>query len=133
MTGPDSAGLDPVTAFALIGALGVGAQWLAWRLNMPAIVLMLAGGCAGRAGLRHVRPASATSGRCTGPMISIAVAIILFEGGLTLNFHTLRDAAQGVRRLVVIGAPLGWLLSALGPALRRRAELGDVRLSSAAS
>ncbi|NIY99872.1 sodium:proton antiporter, partial [Salipiger sp. HF18] len=45
------------------------------------------------------------------PMLAIAVAIILFEGGLTLNFQSLSDAATGVRRLVLIGGPLGWLAS----------------------
>jgi NhaP-type Na+/H+ or K+/H+ antiporter len=54
-------------------------------------------------------------------MISLAVAVILFEGGLTLNLHSLRDAAVGVKRLVFIGAPLGWLMSAL--ALRYGAGL----------
>ena len=29
--------LSPVTAFALVGAVGVGAQLAAWRLNLPAI------------------------------------------------------------------------------------------------
>jgi len=27
--------------------------------------------------------------------------------------HSLRDATQGVVRLVVVGAPLGWILSTL--------------------
>ena len=36
--------LNPVTAIALVGVLGVGSQWLAWRLRMPAIVLMLVAG-----------------------------------------------------------------------------------------
>ncbi|MDA3889545.1 MAG: sodium:proton antiporter, partial [Allgaiera sp.] len=40
----EAGALGPVGAFALVGALGVGAQWLAWRLHMPAIVLMLAAG-----------------------------------------------------------------------------------------
>ena len=41
----DMAGaLSPVTALALVGVAGVGAQWLAWRFRMPAIVLMLAAG-----------------------------------------------------------------------------------------
>ena len=52
-------------------------------------------------------------GPLMGPMISIAVAIILFEGGLTLNLHSLADAAKGVRRLVIVGAPVGWVASAL--------------------
>ncbi len=37
--------LGPIVAMALVGGLGVGgAQWVAWRLRMPAIVLMLAAG-----------------------------------------------------------------------------------------
>ncbi|MGV6813151.1 MAG: cation:proton antiporter [Brevirhabdus sp.] len=104
--------LNPVTAIALVGALGVGAQWLAWRLNMPAIVLMLVAGILVGPVAGVLEPAR-DLGPITGPMISIAVAIILFEGGLTLNFHSLSDAAKGVRRLVVVGAPLGWLMSTL--------------------
>ena len=113
--------MAPVMAFALVGALGVGSQWLAWRLRMPAIVLMLAAGLIVGPVLGLFDPAR-DIGPLMGPMISIAVAIILFEGGLTLNLHSLRDAAEGVRRLVVIGAPLGWLLSAL--ALHYVAGLG---------
>ena len=33
--------VDPVMRLATIGVLGVGAQWVAWRLRVPAIVLML--------------------------------------------------------------------------------------------
>jgi NhaP-type Na+/H+ or K+/H+ antiporter len=47
------------------------------------------------------------------PMISLAVAVILFEGGLSLNLKALRDAATGVKRLIFIGAPLGWITAAL--------------------
>ncbi|MGV8985956.1 MAG: cation:proton antiporter [Cypionkella sp.] len=113
--------MDPVTAFALVGAIGVGSQWLAWRLRLPAIVLMLVAGII-------VGPATGLflPSRDIGPimdsLISVAVAIILFEGGLTLNVAHLRDAAKGVWRLVAVGAPVGWLLSAL--ALRYVAGLG---------
>lgn len=104
--------LDPVVAFALVGALGVGSQWLAWRLRMPAIVLMLVAGILIGPVFGVFDPVR-DIGALTGPMIAIAVAIILFEGGLTLNFHKLEDAVVGVKRLVFIGAPLGWLTSAL--------------------
>lgn len=112
MADPALGALSPVAAFALIGAIGVGSQWVAWRLRMPAIVLMLAAGLL-------IGPATGffDPGRDIGPlykpMITLAVAVILFEGGLTLNFHTLSDAAVGVKRLVLLGAPLGWLTSAL--------------------
>lgn len=55
----ETAGLGPVLGFALVGALGVGSQWLAWRLRMPAIVLMLAAGLAvGRALACSARPSN---------------------------------------------------------------------------
>ncbi len=104
--------LSPVIAIALVGGLGVGSQWLAWRLRMPAIVLMLVAGIVIGPVLGIFDPAR-DIGPLMGPIIAIAVAIILFEGGLTLNFHQLLDAAVGVRRLVFIGAPLGWVLSML--------------------
>lgn len=117
-TGADA--LPPVLAIALVGGLGVGSQWLAWRLRMPAIVLMLVAGLIVGPVLGVFDPARDIGDLMT-PMIAIAVAIILFEGGLTLNFRSLQDATVGVRRLVFIGAPLGWLMSAL--ALRYGAGL----------
>ncbi|WP_300585841.1 sodium:proton antiporter [Marivita sp.] len=103
--------MNPVTAFALVGVLGVGAQWLAWRLNLPAIVLMLLAGLLVGPVFGILDP-SVAMGDLLQPIVAIAVAIILFEGGLTLNFKSLTDAAVGVKRLVLIGGPIGWLLSA---------------------
>ncbi|SLN12743.1 K(+)/H(+) antiporter NhaP [Pseudoruegeria aquimaris] len=113
-------GLDPVSAIALVGAVGIGAQWLAWRLRVPGIVLMLLAGVLVGPVFGLLDP-ERDIGPITDSVISIAVAVILFEGGLTLNFHALNDAAKGVRRLVFLGAPLGWLTSAL--ALRYGAGL----------
>lgn len=112
MADPALGAMAPVAAFALVGALGVGSQWLAWRLRMPAIVLMLVAGLIVGPGTGIFDPAR-DIGPLVAPMISLAVAVILFEGGLTLNFHTLADAAVGVRRLILVGAPLGWLTSTL--------------------
>ncbi|WP_373635499.1 cation:proton antiporter [Yoonia sp. SS1-5] len=116
----EAGAMAPVVAFALVGALGVGSQWLAWRLRMPAIVLMLLAGIL-IGPVAGVFDPARDIGPLMGPMIAIAVAIILFEGGLTLNFHKLNDAAVGVKRLVFVGAPLGWLTSTL--ALRYGAGL----------
>ena len=99
---------EPVILFALIGALGVGSQWLAWRLQLPAIVLMLAAGLIAGPGLGLMDP-KAQLGELYSPVIAIAVAVILFEGGITLNARALGGAAPGLKRLVYVGAPLGWL------------------------
>ena len=101
-----------VVAFCLIAIAGIGAQWLAWRWKIPAIVLMLVAGLA-LGPIAGVLDPQALFGDLLDPIISIAVAIILFEGGLTLNFRRLSDAELAVRRLVLLGGPLVWLLSTL--------------------
>ena len=97
--------VDPVMQLATIGVLGVGAQWVAWRMRVPAIVLMLGIGLLAGPLLGLLDPKAALGDLMT-PIISIAVAVILFEGGLTLNFHQLRDASQGLRAWFWWGHPL---------------------------
>lgn len=98
--------------FALIGVLGIGAQWAAWWLRMPAIVLMLAAGLLAGPVTGALDPSEAL-GDLFRPVVAIAVAVILFEGGLTLNFRELREAGPMVRRLVFPAAPLAWMLASL--------------------
>lgn len=93
--------------FALIGVLGVGSQWLAVRLHMPAIVFMLVAGLLAGPAFGLIDPIN-DFGALFKPIVAIAVALILFEGGLTLNFRELRDAAPAVKRLCTVGAVLGW-------------------------
>ncbi|MXU66525.1 cation:proton antiporter [Oceanomicrobium pacificus] len=104
--------MEPALLFALIGLLGVGSQWIAWRLNLPAIVVMLAAGLIAGPVTGILHPEEAF-GEFFSPIVSVAVAVILFEGGLTLNLRELRETNLAVRRLVVVGAPLGWLFSTL--------------------
>ena len=107
-----------IFSVALIGALGLGAQWLAWRLQAPAIVLMsLAGLAVGPlwaavAGEPLLDPTN-EFGTLLMPIIALAVAVILFEGGLALKFDDLRDAGRAVRRMVFFGGPLALILGSL--------------------
>lgn len=98
--------------FALIGVLGIGAQWIAWRTGWPAIALMLAAGVVAGPVTGLINPEH-IFGTLLEPMISVAVALILFEGGLSLNFRELRKTEGAVTRLMMIGIPLGWVLGAL--------------------
>lgn len=114
---------------ALIGALGIGAQWLAWRLQKPAIVLMAIAGLIFGPFLGAMMGLEAFSfmngileklrldpvddfGNLYRPMIGIAVAIILFEGGLNLRFKDLADSKRAVVRMVLFASPIAWLLGA---------------------
>ena len=97
---------------ALIGVAGIAAQWAAWALRIPGIALLLAVGFLLGPVLGLINPAE-TFGEVYKPAIALAVAIILFEGGLTLNFHEIRETATGVKRMVLYAGPLVWLFSTL--------------------
>ncbi len=103
---------DIALKIALIGVAGMAAQWLAWRLRLPAIVLLLAAGFIAGPATGFVNPAE-DFGDIYRPLVSLAVAVILFEGGLTLNVKEIRETSTAVRRIVMIGGPLVWVLTAL--------------------
>ena len=94
---------------ALIGIIGLGAQWIAWRTGRPAIALMLIAGIIAGPVLGLIDP-ERDFGALREPIIKLAVAVILFEGGLSLRFRELRQAGTAVLMLVFIGVPLGWAL-----------------------
>lgn len=94
---------------ALIGIIGIGAQWIAWRTGRPAIALMLIAGILAGPILGLIDP-ERDFGSLREPIIKLAVAVILFEGGLSLKFRELRHAGAAVFMLVFVGVPVGWAL-----------------------
>ena len=46
------------------------------------------------------------------PVVSLAVAVILFEGALTLRFSELTEVGSTVTSLVTVGALITWGVSA---------------------
>ncbi len=94
---------------ALIGLLGIGAQWIAWRTGRPAIALMLLVGIIAGPILGIIDP-ERDFGALQEPIIKLAVAVILFEGGLSLNFRELRQAGGAVTTMVIIAGPIAWVL-----------------------
>jgi NhaP-type Na+/H+ or K+/H+ antiporter len=95
-------GLSATLQLAALVALGFAAQWLAWRVRLPAILFLLVIGLALGPALGWIDP-DAALGPLLFPFVTLGVAVILFEGSLTLRFDELGDAAANVVRLVVIG------------------------------
>lgn len=85
-----------------IGVLGLLAQWLAWRIRLPAILPLLAVGLLVGPVVGWLHP-DALFGELLFPIISLAVAVVLFEGGLTLRLHEIRGLGGPVRRLLTVG------------------------------
>lgn len=102
---------------ASIFVLGIFAQWLAWKIKQPAILpLILIGLTVGplstfftEDGSKIIDGDSIFSGDLLFSFVSIAVGVILFEGGLTLNLKEIRSLAGTVRNLLIIGAVITFL------------------------
>ena len=103
---------DLTVKLAAIAAIGIGAQWIAWRTGWPAIALMLIGGILAGPVTGYINPEE-DFGALYQPAVKLAVAIILFEGGLSLDFRELKHSGWAVGRLVFIGVPVGWALGAV--------------------
>jgi NhaP-type Na+/H+ or K+/H+ antiporter len=102
-----------LVGLASLVVLGIASQWLAWRLRLPSIlVLLLVGFIAGPVtGFLHP---DELLGDLIAPVVSISVGLILFEGGLSLKLPELREIGNVVRNLITIGAFLTWVLGSAG-------------------
>ncbi|WP_226036229.1 cation:proton antiporter [Aquibacillus saliphilus] len=95
--------------FMIIGLLGVGSQWLSWRFRLPAIVVMSIAGLLAGPIFGVINPVE-DFGDLYRPIISVAVAIILFEGSLNLDIKEIKGLGRPVFRIVTFGALISWLL-----------------------
>lgn len=96
--------------------LGTFCQWLAWKSGLPSILVLLTVGFL-------IGPATgwldvqALFGPSLLSLASLAVAIILFEGGLTLKLSHLGDSGGSVRGLIVVGSLVTFTLISLSAGL----------------
>ncbi|TWU60771.1 K(+)/H(+) antiporter NhaP2 [Rubripirellula tenax] len=103
--------MDFLLYLAIVPSLGLAAQWIAWRTNLPGILLLLLFGVLlGQFVQPDAYLAELTGGNLSAgpeilfPLVSLSVAIIMFEGGLSLKLGELRDAGSATLRLCTVGA-----------------------------
>ncbi|MCH8978928.1 MAG: sodium:proton antiporter [Armatimonadetes bacterium] len=109
----ENTGLNPeevLIQLAMVVVVGIAAQWLAWRVRLPAIVLLLTAGIVMGPVMGFLNP-DEILGEAVLPIVSMSVAIILFEGGMSLKISELRGTGRVVTMLVTLGAAMTWLLS----------------------
>ncbi|CAM4041854.1 sodium:proton antiporter [Janibacter anophelis] len=102
--------LDPASYLALVTALAVLCQVLAWAVRIPSILVLLLVGF----GLGQLVTPDEVLGRdVLFGGVGLAVGIILFEGSLSLRLHDIRDLRRPILRLCSVTVALAWLLITL--------------------
>lgn len=98
-------------SFAVIGLLSITCQWLAWWARLPAILFLLLSGLLLGPVTGYLNP-DRLFGDLLFPIVSLSVAVILFEGSLTLKFEEIKELKSVVRNLITIGALITWFITA---------------------
>ncbi|MFJ8072564.1 cation:proton antiporter [Streptomyces sp. NPDC096176] len=98
--------------------LAVGSQVLASRLRVPALIVLLPVGFAAGALTEDIDP-NRLLGQAFSPMVSLSVAVILYDAGLGLDLRHLRDSTRRiVTRLLLLGVVLtAGATAGIGPVL----------------
>src|SRR5262244_1414587 len=97
----------------LILVLAVGSQVLASRLRIPALIILLPAGFIAGALTTDVDP-QRLLGTAFQPLVSLAVAVILYDAGLALDVRKIRGHTRRVvSRLIVAGVPVTWAFGAV--------------------
>ncbi len=87
---------------------GFACQWIAWRVKLPSILFLLLTGIGLGPLLGWLQP-DVLFGDLLEPIVSVAVAVILYEGSITLKFSEIRGHGDVVRNLVTIGVIVTWV------------------------
>ncbi|HEX5052817.1 MAG TPA: sodium:proton antiporter [Planctomycetota bacterium] len=114
----------------LLLATAVSCQWIANRLQIPAIILLLAAGITLGPGLGVLVPEQ-LFGHLLTPFVSLSVAVILFEGGLSLNLREARVAGRPLWRLLLSGLVVGFTVVTAAGVLLAGLTLGTASVLGA--
>ncbi|WP_062077129.1 cation:proton antiporter [Demequina globuliformis] len=95
----------------VILAAGLLAQLIAARARIPAIIVLIAAGLI----LGPITGFIAVPGgnEEVAALISLGVAVVLFEGAMDLRFGEVERVGKGIRRLTLFGPPIAMSLTAL--------------------
>ncbi len=103
---------DILVQLAAILVLGIVAQWLAWRVKLPSILLLLVTGIVAGPVTGWLHP-DTLFGDLMLPLVSLSVAVILYEGGLNLKIRELKAVGGVFFLLTTVGVAISWVVGTL--------------------
>jgi len=101
-----------VISIAAIGVLSLACQWLAWWIKLPAILFLLLAGIIIGPVSGWINP-DELFGDLLFPIVSLSVAVILFEGSLSLKISEIKGLERVVQRMVTSGLLVTWTVTTI--------------------
>ena len=102
-----------ITGLVVIVLLALASQLIAWFTRLPSILLLIIAGIIAGPILGVFQP-DELLGDLLEPVVSLSVAVILFEGGLNLKISDIKNTTPVVLRLISGGVIITWVIAALG-------------------
>ena len=100
--------MTPLLQIVFILVVGTLCQIIGWRARLPSILLLLLAGIASGPVLGLLKP-DVLLGPLLNPIVELAVAVILFEGGLSLKGTELGKIGKIVLRLITLATAFTWI------------------------
>jgi NhaP-type Na+/H+ or K+/H+ antiporter len=107
---------DVTIALGTIVVFGVGAQWFGRKTGIPSIVLLLLAGIIAGPVTGLVDP-EALLGPTLDPAVTLAVGLLLFDSGFSLQFKNLVEGRRVVYLLVSVGMLITWVVGSIAASL----------------
>ncbi len=104
--------MSTLFTLGLIGFIGFLCQWFSQKVKLPAILFLLLSGILLGPTLGLLDP-NELFGDMLFPFISLSVAVILFEGALTLKRSELKTIGKPVQRMVSVGVLINGMVMAI--------------------
>src|SRR5699024_12609636 len=105
--------LPIMLVIVLFISFGIFSQWLAGLIRWPAIVVMSIAVLLIGPAFQFANPEQMMGSDLFSTIVSLAVAVILFEGSSNLDYRELKGVSKAVRRVITIGAALAWIFGTL--------------------
>src|SRR5699024_9715133 len=102
--------LEPLLVVEIIISLSVLSECVAGLVKFPPIVIMFIVGLLIGPIFGLTNPEELLGSELFSTVISLAVAIILFEGSSNLNARELKGISIAMRRILTLNALIGWTL-----------------------
>ena len=101
-----------VLIIASVFLIAIACQWFAWWVKLPAILFLLLAGILVGPVTQYLRPDDLL-GDLLFPFVSLSVAVILFEGALSLKAHEIKGFEKVLRRMITTGMLTTWIITTL--------------------